>query len=921
MIPRLMGCLAAMLLLAPAMASAQTAQVGQVRGEVTDQTGGVLPGAIVVIASDERGFTRTAVTGDDGRYLFAAVPPGRYTIRVTMPGFDPAVVPGNVVEAEKTTHVPVTPRLGNVEVATTVSGEVPIVDRGNQTRETRLRADEFGRMPFVRQYQNLIGQAPGVVGTANVNAHGALGSNNVFLFDGVNTTDTATGTTGASLNYEAIQEVIVRTSTLGAEFGRGTGAVVDVITKSGTNRFGGSFKYLAANDAWDAQNDTVSEIDGASLARTRFDQVQPTVSATFGGPIRRDRLWVFGAYERAEMTAPAQQTNAKPGAANQEYQQQTESPYWTVRVDSQLGLGHTAWVKYSTSPTNGFIRDYWGTSAERAALTLQDQSADQLAAQYTGVLGGSWTASLMVATADEIIDVTPFEMGSLDQGAPYVDVADGRFYNGSTFDGGVSRPRTQATAALEHFRTAGRTTHAIKMGVDWQRLESESHFRFPTSRLFYVSGFDPIARTFTPLFYEDYDDDPSTSKGHQTAFYVRDRVQTGRVSLEAGVRFEQQSGRSDTGQTTVDAFTIEPRVSASYALRADGRTVLVGSYGRFHDAILQEFSDQFASVPQQSAYDLYVWDGAGYVFDGYFPAGANAFMPDADVSPRRMDEVTVGVEHQMSRVLGVGARFVTREWSNFVDDLYAFEPDGSISRTVANLDEAERTYRGVEVSMEKRLSRGWTGAASYTWSRTRGNHFADVFTTLGDFAGASCRQAVDAGLGDADGVFPCADLTANQQGRPAWDRPHAIKFNGAYTREVAGFDLTTGIVGAAVSKAPYSRTRTVSVLQPGTLTPSGQTRTYYYEPRGSERVDGLQVGLDLAVEATYWTARQAEVGLKFDVFNLFNTQSKIGVSNEAWCNSTATAACQAVVASHGTATTRAAFQTPRVYRLTFLVRY
>jgi hypothetical protein len=234
-------CLAAALLSVPVMAVGQTAQVGQLRGQVTDQTGGQLPGAVVVLTSDERGFSRTAVADDHGQYRFTAVPPGRYSVRVSMPGFETTEVAGNLVESEKTTTVPVSPTLARIEDATTVTGEVPIVDRANQTQQTRLRAAEFQKMPYGRSYQALIGQAPGIVGTGNVNAHGALSSNNVFLFDGVNTTDTATGTTGASLNYEAIQEVVIRTSALGAEFGRGTGAVVDVITRSGTNRPAGSF--------------------------------------------------------------------------------------------------------------------------------------------------------------------------------------------------------------------------------------------------------------------------------------------------------------------------------------------------------------------------------------------------------------------------------------------------------------------------------------------------------------------------------------------------------------------------------------------------------------------------------------------------------------------------------------------------------
>src|SRR5207342_1582009 len=109
-------------------------------------------------------------------------------------------------------------------------------------------------------YQTLIGQAPGIVGTGNVNSHGALTSNNIFMFDGVNTTDPTTGTFGANLNFEAIQEMVIRTSAVGVEYGRGTGAVVDVITKSGTNRFEGAFKWLLSNDDWNADNTTVDEV-------------------------------------------------------------------------------------------------------------------------------------------------------------------------------------------------------------------------------------------------------------------------------------------------------------------------------------------------------------------------------------------------------------------------------------------------------------------------------------------------------------------------------------------------------------------------------------------------------------------------------------------------------------------------------------
>lgn len=603
------------------------------------------------------------------------------------------------------------------------------------------------------------------------------------------------------------------------------------------------------------------------------------------------------------------------GFVNDDYQQTTTSPVRTLRIDSQIAPSQNLWFRYAGDPTNGFVNDYWGSAAEREALTAQNQDGYNVSAQYSGVLSYNWTASAMLASSRGEIVVTTFDPSSLDDGAPYVDITDGRFYNGATFDGRVNRPRTQAGGALEYFRSGGRGTHAVKFGADWQRLESESHFRFPTSRLFYVENFNPVTRTFTPLFYEDYDDDPSISTGDQIAFYARDRFQTERLSIEPGVRIEHQSGMSDIGATTVDTWTIAPRVSASYALDASGRTLVVGSFGRFHDAILQEFSDAFASVPQQGTYDVYVWDGAGYVFDSRVEQGANTFMPDTGISPRHMDEFTIGLERQVSNVFGITARYIQRTWGNFIDDVASFNADGSLNRTVENIDQAERDYRGFEVTVEKRLSNQWSGSASYAYGRTRGNHFADVFTSLGDFEESMCTST-DPGLA----LMPCGDAAANLSGTPIYDRPHQVKFNGAYTRPVGPLDVTAGMVGNASSKATYSKTRTLSVLLPNG-SPSGQTQTYYYEPRGSERVDGMLFELDFSVEAAVRSYRQAQVGFKLDVFNLFNDQSKVNANNTAWCNSAGTAACQSAIATFGTATSRGSFNVPRTVRFTFLVRY
>src|SRR5262245_56723651 len=317
-----------------------------------------------------------------------------------------------------------------------VEGDSPIVDMTNTTVTTAVRKEEYENMPIGRSYQALLARAPGVVGTGNVNSSGANTSNNLFLMDGIDTTDPTTGTFGSNLNYEAIQEVSVSTNGISAEYGRALGAVTNVVTKSGTNKFSGSAKFIATNDEWSTQNKTKSETTGASLARVIFAKTNPLYSFTLGGPIKRDRAWFFGAYERSESTTPQRQT---VGQVPENYQQTTKSNFLNVRVTGQIAKNHQAWVKYFESPTDGFVIDYWASATnaagDLAALTRQDQTADNWAAQYTGVLRQNWTVEASGGTYASVLTVGQYVDGRGGSNAPHTSLADGKTYNGSAFDG------------------------------------------------------------------------------------------------------------------------------------------------------------------------------------------------------------------------------------------------------------------------------------------------------------------------------------------------------------------------------------------------------------------------------------------------------------------------------------------------------
>lgn len=912
---------------------AQPAQTGTISGEIKDATGGALPGVTVTITSQDRGFSRSTVSDENGRYVFPAVPIGLYRIAATLQGFETAEAADNLVETEKTTDVAFDMKLGALTDTVQVIGETPIVDRTTVTQTTRLSKDEFEKLPVGRSYQSLIGAAPGVIGTGNVNSAGALSSNNLFVIDAVDTTDPTTGTFGTNLNFEAIQEVSVLTNAVGAEYGRAQGAIVNVITKSGTNRYEGAFKYIFANDQWNAQNKTVSETTGASLARVKFDKVNPIYSFAGGGPIWKNRAFFFGTYELQKNTSPQRQT---AGRVPEDFQQSTESRFSNIRGTVQLAEGHTAWIKYYQSPTDGIVRDdYWGTTVtgDREALTAQSQTAKNWGAQWSGVLKNNWSMEAAAASYSSLITVGTFEAGILNN-APIFSLADNKIYNGATFDGFVERPRQQFNVASNWFLSLGQRSHNVKVGYDFQNLESGAQFDYPNKQFYYAESYDPVSRT--PTFgpsssREDYDSGPSISNGKIHAIFARDKMElTSRLSLEAGLRYERQTGSSDIGSQTVDTSVIAPRLSATYDLSGEGNSLITGSYGRYYASIIQGFSDSFAQVAQQTNYDNYVWNGSTFVFQNrvQLSGSGSTFQPNEDLKPYHMDEATIGYSHQFGRTLGTSIRFIARKWDNLIDDVRTFNADGTINRQVLNYDEARRNYKGLQLTAEKRFSNNWNAQASYTYSRTRANHFADNFTSLGDYLDAQCRTTVDLTVGTG-GIIPCAEVQngANKYGAPTYDRPHNFKAGAAYVRPVGPVNLTIGAVTEALSKFRYQKERTVNVLTPGTLTNSGNTATYYYNERGSDPVEGTEWYLDTSFEGTWRIYSSAQAGFRAEIFNITDRQEKLRSNNVVYCGSEAGAGCATAIANYGKATSRGSFRgglagtTPRQYRFSMIFRF
>ncbi len=286
-------------------AFAQTSTSGSIEGTVSDQNGAPVANATVTATSPNLiGTGQSAQTNSDGKYQILNLPPGKYTVTIAEQGGFGKLERGDVsVNLSKTTTVDLTVLPAGATAQVTVTGsEVAAVDVTSTTSGTNVSSDQFSNFPTSRTVQGLYTIAPTVTGSGLRDASGrerdpsvagSSGPENNYILDGVNTSDPAFGGSGANLPFEFVQEVEIKTGAYGAEHGRSTGGIFNVITKSGGNEFTGDvFGYFTTKGMVREVKTTAIPLVGAS------PQAFSEIDAGFdlGGPIVKDKLWFFGAF-------------------------------------------------------------------------------------------------------------------------------------------------------------------------------------------------------------------------------------------------------------------------------------------------------------------------------------------------------------------------------------------------------------------------------------------------------------------------------------------------------------------------------------------------------------------------------------------------------------------------------------------------
>lgn len=306
-------------------------------GQVTDSNGAAVPNAAVTITETATNQSQNVTTGDDGNYTIPQLVPGAYTLRVEASNFKTLIQTDVVLETNSTLRLNLTLEVGNISEQITVVAEPPVINSETSDKGEVITPKQVQDLPLsTREYTDLAKLVPGIYQRPTeddqgqgVSAAGTRTDSTNFILDGQSNRSDRQGAVGVNTSVDSIQEFKVSTSTYSAEFGRLAGAQINVVSKSGTNRYSGTVFEFLRNDAFDARNAFATDIPGTTedegakvLRRNQF-------GGTFGGPLPflnfgeggpvfkngKDKFFFFGSYERTQETRSVSALSVAPNEA------------------------------------------------------------------------------------------------------------------------------------------------------------------------------------------------------------------------------------------------------------------------------------------------------------------------------------------------------------------------------------------------------------------------------------------------------------------------------------------------------------------------------------------------------------------------------------------------------------------------------
>jgi hypothetical protein len=874
----------------PVMAQGLT---GALIGTVKDSQGGVLTGAVVRLSSPALiGGPQALTTDQKGQMRFPALPPGDYTLDIQLQGFagyQEIVRIGAGATLERTTVL----QLAGVAESVAVEGAGSRIEARDPGFSTRFGPEDVRSIPTRRNSMfDLIKAAPGISATSpsganqTVSAFGSSTNENQFLFDGTNFTCPCNGVARAEPGIDFIEEVHVQSVGASAEFGNVQGAVINVITRQGSERLLSDVSYYAQPSALTSRP-IARPLPAPATGETGYHRQRYRDATTnLGGPVAPGRVWFFTGYQYLR------DYDSQPGtdpAFPRTYEQNKVFVKVTARPSPALHLEHSLHYEHWVNPAS-------------PTFTVPFEATNRSWASVPAVTFGHLTHTL---SSNTFWDIRVGRFVFMQKSLPSTgDVTTSSHFDRATSIrslapasfGAPTIARTTVKATLSHYQPGvWGSDHQWKIGT---QIEQGGH-HVPMIIPGGISYVDNAGKPFQAISRA-----PSVEAGAFVglAAFASDAVTLGdRWTVSAGVRFDRNRAFSPDvhatnarGEETDDVIAgsgtlytwniVSPRLGVTVRLTGDGRTVARASYGRFSQGVLTGEIGTFHPAVTPTTTTAFDPATGGYTRPVSIVDPRINLLLDGQTRAPRTDEYSVGIDRELYRRLAVAAAYVHKAGANFIGwtdigGVYGAStrvlPDGEavpvsvlLNATgdrrflLTNPDEYSLKYDGVVVLIEKRLADGWHAFASYTRSTATG-----LLPSSGTIAAGAQVSTVSPPNFVTFGQDP-NDLT-NARGLLPNDRPNAFRFMGSVNVP------RTGVVIAAnlqhLTGKPWAATALVTL-------PQGDRRIQL-EPRGSRRLSAQSM-LDLRVSRSIAFKQLGRVELMLDVLNILNDTAEEGLASD-----------------------------------------
>ncbi|HTK28521.1 MAG TPA: TonB-dependent receptor [Vicinamibacterales bacterium] len=743
------GFLGLVLLASAAPVFAQVAQA-ELRGTITDESGAALPGATVTATHVETGTSRTTVTTETGTYVMPALPVGAYNVKAELSGFSTFVKEGIRLAVGDSGTLNFALKLATVQETITVTGESPLVDTKKSELAGRVEQGQIENLPLNgRDWLGLVALVPGARGNPGSIQAGASGSDMAkYQVDGVDVSNQCCGGSNQGYSQENIEEFKVQTNRYDAEYGRVNGAVINAVTKSGSNAFRGTgFGYFRQDHFFgpfhDAPNFFTNQI-------APFDQKQNGLNS--GGPLLRNKAFYFASFEYQKLGATTH-PNTGFSQFDVDLPADTTSYYTTVRGDFQPNDKHRLFARFSVYDWKQLNVSVGGTTAQSAGYSRPSYNHDLS-------VGDTWVLS--TRAVNEVRAGFSAINNKLDSNCYCVQLV----FPSVTLGSPTNSPQwwkemnLQVNDLFSYYIPNWHGEHAVKSGFQFFRPHFWGAFPDPAFGQFTFTKdpanfSDPSTYPAPSRYTISLGDTSYTIMNPTYGAFVQDNwTVSKKLTLNLGLRYDIEAGTNNTdvpspiqpGTRPLDRNNFSPRAGFAYDLRGDGRTVIRGGIGRYYDKVMLNLtSNERRSILGEFLGVTIVNPSfadplSGRTFADFkaqkIPAGLTVM--DNNYATPESDQVSIGLAQQIGALYAFQADFIHTQGRyepmtpqvNYFEDPVTHLPESpakfgrpfpAYTNITMTTSTGKSQYDGLQMGFTARGAR-LTAGATYTLSRTYDNH-------------------------------------------------------------------------------------------------------------------------------------------------------------------------------------------------------